>query len=90
MALKITNILVPQHKSSKTNKSKARVVLSDPTKRLHVSIAEVGGAWAIPKAEPDGRSRLNLTLTTDESGLVLRDPKYVELLDSVQQKLKRQ
>ena len=90
MALKITNLLVPQHKSSKTGKQKARTVLSDPTKRLHVSIGEVGGAWAIPKAEPDGRSRLSLTLEIDPTGLVLRDPKYVDLLDSIQQKIKRQ
>lgn len=90
MALKITNLLVPQSKSSKSSSAKARTVLSDPTKRLHVSIAEVGGAWAIPKSEPDGRSRVNPTLKISETGLVLRDPEYRDLLDSVQQKIKRQ
>ena len=90
MALKITNLLVPQSESNKNGGKKGRTVLSDPTKRLHASIAEVGSAWALPKSAPDGRSRLNLTLNISETGLVLRDPTKVELLDSVQQKIKRQ
>lgn len=89
-ALKITNLLVPQSNSSKSNKGKGRLVLSDPTKRLHASIAEVGSAWAIPKSEPDGRSRINPTLQIGPTGAVLRDPATVALIDSVQQKIRRQ
>lgn len=89
-ALKITNLLVPQSNSSKSNRGKGRVVLSDPTKRLHASIAEVGSAWAVPKSEPDGRSRLNLTLQVGPTGAVLRDPRFAALIDSVQRKIKRQ
>lgn len=89
MALKITNILTPQSKSTKSSGSKGRAVLADPTKRLHASIAEVGGAWALPKSEPDGRSRVNPTLQISPTGLVLRDPKYIDLLDSIQAKIKR-
>lgn len=89
MALKITNLLIPQSESSKSTK-KGRTVLSDPTKRLHASIAEVGGAWALPKSSPDGRSRVNPTLRISETGLVLRDPAYVELLDGIQMKIRRQ
>lgn len=89
MALKVTSLLVPQSKSTKTSSGKSRTSLDDPTKRLHVSIAEVGGCWALPKADPDGRSRLNLTVKTNQSGLVLRDPAYVPLLDSIQQLIKR-
>lgn len=89
-ALKITNLLVPQSNSSKSNKSKGRTVLTDPTKRLHASIAEVGSAWAIPKSEPDGRSRINPTLQISSTGAVLRDPRYIELIESVQKRIRRQ
>lgn len=88
MALKLTNALTPQNKSSKSA-SKTRANLSDPTKRLHASIAEVGSAWALPKSDADGRSRVNPTLQLSPTGLVLRDPKYIELIKSVQQRIKR-
>ena len=90
MALKITNLLVPQSSSSKPTGSKGRTTLADPTKRLHVSIAEVGGAWALPKSAPDGRSRLNLTCNISDTGLIIRDPSKIEFLDNIQRKLKRQ
>jgi hypothetical protein len=89
MALKLTNALTPQNKSSKSA-SKTRTNLSDPTKRLHASIAEIGSAWALPKSDADGRSRVNPTLRLSPSGLVLRDPQYVDLIDSVQRRIKRQ
>lgn len=88
-ALKVTSLLVPQTKSTKSDAGKGRPSLDDPTKRLHVSVAEVGGCWALPKSEPDGRARINPTLQINEYGLVLRDPKYVELLDSIQAKIRR-
>jgi hypothetical protein len=90
LALKVTSLLVPQSKSTKTSSGKSRTSLDDPTKRLHVSIAEVGGCWALPKADPDGRSRLNLTVQINpESGLVLRDPSAAPLLDRIQQLIRR-
>lgn len=88
MALKVTSLLVPQWKSTKTT-AKSRSSLDDPAKRLHVSIAEVGGCWALPKADPDGRSRINPTLQIDETGLVLRDMRYAPRLDQIQQWIKR-
>lgn len=89
MALKVTSLLVPQSKSTKTSAGKSRTSLDDPTKRLHVSIAEVGGCWTLPKSDPDGRSRLNPTVQISDTGLVLRDPAYVTLLDSIQQLIRR-
>lgn len=87
MALKITNLLVPQ--SNSTRAKKDRGALNDPAKRLHASIAEVGQAFSLPKSEPSGRSRVALTLQLDETGMVKRNENYRELLDSVQQKLLR-
>jgi hypothetical protein len=86
MALKVTSLLTPQNKSTKQT-GKSRVSLEDPTKRLHVSVAEVGGCWALPKADPDGRSRINPTIQIIDMGdtaLVERDIAYKPQLDSIQ------
>lgn len=89
MALKITNLLVPQGSSSRNSKKKDRAAITDPGKRLHASIAEVGQAFALPKSEPTGRSRVSLCVRLNETGLVMRDPRFVELLDQVQNKIRR-
>jgi hypothetical protein len=89
MALKITNLLVPQSASSRSRTKKDRVAISDPGKRLHASIAEVGSYAGLPKSEPTGRSRLNLALHISPTGQVLRDPQFAELLDATQAKFKR-
>lgn len=88
-AFKVTALLVPQSSSNRTSNRKDRAQLSDPSKRLHVSVAEVGGYLNLPKSEPSGRSRLNPTLRTDPKGVVLRNPARLELLDTVQELIKR-
>jgi hypothetical protein len=89
MALKITNLLVPQGSSSRNSKKKDRAAINDPGKRLHSSIAEVGQVFALPKSEPTGRSRVSLTVQLDEHGVVVRNPKFKELLDQVQNQIRR-
>ncbi len=89
MALKITNLLVPQTKSTKSTTA-TQASIDDPATRLHASLAEVGGYASMPKSSPDGRSRLNLCLTIDPKGLVVRNPKHKQLIDSVQEKIRRQ
>lgn len=89
MALKITNLLVPQGSSSRNSKKKDRAAINDPGKRLHSSIAEVGQVFSLPKSEPTGRSRVALTLRLDEAGVVQRNPRFVELLDQVQNQIRR-
>lgn len=88
-ALKTTLLLVQQSASSKNKSKKDRLSISDPTKRLHSSVAEIGAFLALPKSDPSGRSRLNLHLQINQNGLVLRDPKRAELLDGVQEMFKR-
>jgi hypothetical protein len=88
-AFKATAILVPQSSSSRTSNKKDRAVINDPSKRLHVSVAEVGGYANLPKAEPSGRSRINPHLQIDEKGVVLRNPEFVPKLDSIQEMLRR-
>jgi hypothetical protein len=83
MALKLTNLLVPQHASSKQSNQR-RPTLNDPSRQLHASIAEVGGYCVMPKSAPDGRSRINLCVKIDPTGLVLRDEELRPLLDQAQ------
>lgn len=90
MAFKITSILVPQANSSKTTGRKDNATLGDPSKRLHVSVAEIGGYSALPKSEPTGRSRLNLHARVDPKGNVLRNPDLAPLLDQIQTLIRRQ
>jgi hypothetical protein len=88
-ALKLTTILVPQSSSSRTRSRKDVKSISDPSRRLHASVAEVGGYANLPKSDPTGHSRLNLCLQLEPNGVVKRDPRFVELIDSVQASFKR-
>lgn len=88
-AFKVTSLLVPQGNSSKLSSRKDRAVLSDPAKRLHASIAEVGGYSNLPKSQPDGRARLNPHAQVDYRHVIKRNPARVELLDEVQRKIGR-
>lgn len=88
-ALKTTLLLVPQSSSSRNKSKRDRLALADPSKRLNASIAEIGGYSCLPKSEPTGRSRLNLHVQVNSTGLVLRNPKYIELLDNVQAMIRR-
>ena len=88
-AFKITSLLIPQSGSNKLSSQKDRAVLNDPSKRLHVSVAEVGGYANLPKAEPSGRSRLNPCVHIDDRGVIVRNPERIEMLDKIQNMIKR-
>lgn len=87
-AFKITSLLVPQSGSNKSAR-KDRTSMNDPSKHLHVSVAEICGYSYLPKSAPDGRSRLNLHSMTDSKSVVVRNPKFVKLLDDIQEKIRR-
>ena len=86
-AFKATCLLRPQSESNRNGGRKDKAIINDPTKRLHVSVAEIGGYSNLPKSNPDGRSRINPCIKFDSKGVVLRDPKFKELLDDIQQKI---
>jgi hypothetical protein len=86
---KITSILASQSSSSKPAGKKSRARITDPSKRLHVSVAEVGGYSNLPKSEPTGRHRINPHLRIDARGAVLKDPEKLNLLTSVQALIER-
>lgn len=80
---KITSNVVMQTKSgSGGRRSKAN--LSDPSKALHASIAEVGSFSNLPHSDPTGRSRLSPYLRLEDDGMIARNPEFIELLDRVQ------
>lgn len=87
-ATKITSMLVPQSGSNRISNRKDRSMPTDPSRRLHVSVAEIGGYSNLPKSEPSGRARLNPHVKVDSKGLVLRDPAWVPLLDEIQEMFK--
>lgn len=89
MALKITGVLVPQSSSSKQSGRKDRVVIDDPSRFLHVSYAEIGGYSNLPKSDPIGQSRISAWCETDPSGLVLRRPKFYDMLNHYQDQIRR-
>lgn len=89
MAFKTTSMLVGQANSTRQKSKSDNATIQDPTKRLHVSIAEHGGYTHLPKSEPSGHSRLNLRTKINERGVVMRDPDLIPLLDAIQENIKR-
>jgi hypothetical protein len=88
-AFKMTALMVPQANSSSTGGKNDTAALSDPSKRLHSSIAEVGGYLNIPKSEPSGHSRINRHLRVAPSGLVQKNPEFIDLLLEVEEVIRR-
>lgn len=90
MAFKITSILVPQSSATKKGAGKGsdRGSINDDSKKFHVSVAEVGSYAGMPKSDPSGQGRLNQHTHIDAKGLVLRNPKFIDLLDRVQEMIK--
>jgi hypothetical protein len=84
MFFKFTTILVPQKASSSGGRKKERTSSNDPSKKIHISVAEHGGFSNLPKSDPTGRSCINPHSMITENGRLMRNPKHVELLDRVQ------
>jgi hypothetical protein len=87
MYFKITSILVPQTSATGGGRGNKKTTLTDPSKYLHASIAEVGSYNNLPKTSPDGRTRTNPYLQLEEGRRVKRNQRFVKLLNSVQKKI---
>jgi hypothetical protein len=90
MALKMTISLIPQSGSSKQTRSRDQVVVDDPAIFLHASFVEIGGYSNQPKSDPIGHARINPWVKTNPNGLVLRDPRFFDLMEDFQAKVQRQ
>lgn len=87
MALKLTTSLMTQDQVGRLKKQSA-VASDDPGKKIHVSVAEVGGAFIISKSDPSGRNRINPYAKTSDMGLVEPHPDLIPLTERVQAILK--
>lgn len=85
-ALKLTSMLVQQSSSSRVRGKKDRRAISAPENRFHASIAEVGAHVALPKSDPTGKSRINLHLNVSPNGVVRRNPKFTDMLNTIQKR----
>lgn len=85
----ITRVLVPQEVATRHPGRTSIFRLDDPTRRLHVSMAEVRTYNGMGKSAPDGSSRINPHLNIDEDGGIIRNPELKEMLDNVQARITR-
>lgn len=56
---------------------------------LHASLAEVCCPNSHPDKDPTSRQRTNFYALVDEQGYINRNPKFIELIDRVQERIKR-
>ena len=82
MALRITNKMVCQS-SAQRKGGKRQDPITDPSKTLHESIAEVASMLGKNKSEGTGREAMNHFCTTTTSGVVVRNERCRALLDNV-------
>lgn len=92
MAFKITSILVPQSSATRRGMGKSgdRGSIGDPSKKFHVSVAEVGSYSGMAKSDPSGHSKLNHHTRIDHKGRIIRNDSLQEMLDDTQSKISRQ
>ena len=79
---------MPQKSTGGTNGKDAEN-LNDPTKRLHVSFAEVGSYVNLSDSNLTGENRINLHVQLNDRGKIIRDPNLKKLLDGVQEMIQR-
>lgn len=86
-ALKLTSYLMEQTQVGRLKKQ-SNVASDDPAKKIHISVAEVGGAFIIPKSDPSGRSRINPYVRTSDNGIIERHQDLIPLTEATQATLK--
>lgn len=87
MAIKLTANIVPQTNISNGQGGKTTVI--NASRLLDKSLAEVGQAFNLPKADPTGKTRINPYVLTSPTGVVVRKPHLVKILDEVETHISR-
>lgn len=85
---RITSMLIPQDKARKI-RGYGKGLISDASRLLHASIAEVGQFNNQPKNNPDGRSRINPNVAIEVDGTIRRRPEREELIETTQKRFNR-
>lgn len=87
MYFKITSNLVPQTSATGNGRTSGKSAAGDASKLLHSSIVEVGSYNNLPKASPDGRTRISPYVQYDANYRVVRNEKFRALIDDVQRRI---
>lgn len=85
---RITCMLVPQDQASRRG-GYSKGLITDASRLLHASIAEVGQFNNQPKNNPDGRSRINPCVQTELDGTIRRRVERQALIDATQKRFNR-
>lgn len=81
MAIRLTQIIVPQNKSDKSRPTSKTVDLNHASLKLHPSLASVGAYRNPPKSAPRGDARWNHHCPLDSTFRIQEDPELKPLLD---------
>lgn len=88
LMFKITNQLVMQT-SATGSRTKSRDNSVNPANFLHASVAEVGSFGNLPKSDPIRKNRISPYIRLNEDGAVVRMEEHRELLDQIQDEIRR-
>lgn len=92
MVIKYTSKIVPQNETTKRGGKSSSgdhgSSFSDPSLRLHSSVAACGSYLFLPKASPIGTARLNIWGEVTPHGDLLIPAQFKPILDDVQAKIK--
>lgn len=89
---KLTSICGVQQSSDSSGANRGNKTRNTPnaSKHLHASFIEVGSLLALSKSNPSPAYRTNMYVNVSvPDGKIIRNPKYVETLDKLQDDLKR-
>ncbi len=82
MAIKLTATMVPQTSiTAGGGANKSSQITAG--RLLHPSLLEAGQFTNLPKGDPTGYTRCNMYVHTSSTGVILRKPKFIDLLDRV-------
>jgi hypothetical protein len=86
---KITSTAVLQENTDSPKGKGGGGSLNDPSKFIHTSVIEFCSYCAMGKNEPTGRGKLGTHAITNERGDLIRNPKYINLMEHTQHLLTR-
>lgn len=84
-----SNVVLQTDATGQPSQRRGKGNSKDPSKLLHVSIAEIGSYANLPKSDPTGRNKLNPYVQTSSDGTIIRDENKRQLLDEIQAKIQR-
>lgn len=85
---KMGRTITLQERSDKIRTRNSATDINAPDSLLDASLLETGATYDMTKRNPTGRNRLNVFITIDENGVILRNPELKQIIDSVAEDIK--